>query len=252
MEYSFLDHPGPIPYAHRGGALEGLENTLPAFEASTRLGYRYLETDCRLTADGVLLAFHDDDLSRACDRPGKISELPWSEVQTARVGGQEPIPLLEDVLGHFPAARINLEPKSDAAVMPMLETIRRTGSVERICAGSFNGKRLKQIRSVLGPTLCTSMGPIEVARWLAGSMMPGGLGIPSVPVAQVPVKQGFVPIVTARTVEAAERRGVQVHVWTIDDPVEMDRLLDIGVHGLMTDRPQVLKEVLQRRGQWFE
>ena len=72
------------------------------------------------------------------------------------------------------------------------------------------------------------------------------------PVAQVPVKQGFVPVVTARTVAVADRHGVQVHVWTIDDPAEMDRLLDLGVHGLMTDRPQVLKDVLQRRGQWFE
>ena len=124
----------------------------------------------------MLVAFHDDDLSRTCGRPGKISELPWSEVQTARVGGKEPIPLLEDLFGHFPEARFNIEPKSDAAVMPMLETIRRTGSLERVCAGSFNGKRLKQIRSALGPRLCTSMGPLEVARWLVGAMSPAAAG----------------------------------------------------------------------------
>jgi glycerophosphoryl diester phosphodiesterase len=251
MEYAFLDHPGPIPFAHRGGALEGLENTLPAFEAATKLGYRYLETDCRVTADGVLLAFHDDDLSRTCDRPGKISELPWSEVQNVRVGGREPIPLLEDLLGHFPTARFNLDAKSDATVMPMIETIRRTGSIDRVCIGSFTDGRLKQIRAALGPRLCTSMGPIEVCRWLAGSLLPGGLGIPRVPIAQVPVKKDGVPVVTARSVRAADRKGIKVQVWTIDDPAEMDRLLDLGVQGLITDRPQTLKEVLQRRGQWF-
>ena len=131
MPYAFLDHPGPIPYAHRGGALEGLENTMPAFEAATAMGYRYLETDARVTADGVLLAFHDDDLSRTCGRTGKISELPWSEVQTARVDGKEPIPLMEDVLGTFPQCRINLDAKSDRAVAPLIDVIRRTASVER-------------------------------------------------------------------------------------------------------------------------
>jgi glycerophosphoryl diester phosphodiesterase len=99
---------------------------MPAFEAAVALGYRYLETDARVTADGVLLAFHDDDLSRTCGRPGRISELPWSEVKTARVGGKEPIPRMEDVLGAFPDARLNLDAKSDAGVAPMIDVIRRT------------------------------------------------------------------------------------------------------------------------------
>jgi len=252
MSYAFLDHPGPLPYAHRGGALEGLENTMPAFEAAVALGYRYLETDARVTADGVLLAFHDDDLSRTCGRPGLISELPWSEVKTARVGGKEPIPLMEDVLGTFSDRRINLDAKSDAGVAPMIEVIRRTGSLERVCVGAFTDRRLAEVRAALGPKLCTSMGPYEVARWLAASFLPGGLGMPKVPVAQVPLTKGPVPIVTAWSVRAAAAKGIQVHVWTIDDAAEMERLLDLGVRGIITDRPHVLKEVLQRRGQWFE
>jgi glycerophosphoryl diester phosphodiesterase len=252
MPYAFLDHPGPVPYAHRGGALEGLENTMPAFEAATALGFRYLETDARVTADGVLVAFHDDDLSRTCGRPGLISELPWSEVRTARVGGQEDIPLLEDVIAAFPDARFNLDPKSDAAVAPLIDAIRRTGSLERVCVGAFTHKRLIEVRRALGPKLCTSMGPIEVARWLATSFLSGGFGAPRVPIAQVPLRQEPIPIVTARTVRAAAARKIQVHVWTIDDADEMDRLLDLGVQGIITDRPQVLKEVLQRRGQWYE
>jgi len=252
MSYAFLDHPGPLPYAHRGGALEGLENTMPAFEAAVALGYRYLETDARVTADGVLLAFHDDDLSRTCGRPGRIGELPWSEVKTARVGGKEPIPRLEDVLGAFPDARLNLDAKSDAGVAPLIDVIRRTGALERVCVGAFTDRRVVEARKALGPKLCTSMGPFEVARWLAASFLPGGLGMPKVPVAQVPLTQGPIPVVTARSVRSAAAKGVQVHVWTIDDEVEMERLLDLGVRGIITDRPHVLKEVLQRRGQWFE
>ena len=92
--HPYLDWPGPIPFAHRGGASDAPENTMPAFEHAVRLGYRYLETDVHVTADGVVVAFHDDDLSRTCGRPGRISTLPWSEVSAARVDGAEPIPRL--------------------------------------------------------------------------------------------------------------------------------------------------------------
>jgi glycerophosphoryl diester phosphodiesterase len=95
VPYPFLDWPGPIPLAHRGGASEAPENTLPAFEQAVRLGYRYVETDVHLTSDGVLLAFHDDHLDRVTDRAGEIAALPWSEVQQARVDGREPIPKLD-------------------------------------------------------------------------------------------------------------------------------------------------------------
>ena len=134
----------------------------------------------------------------------------------------------------------------------MIDVIRRTGALERVCVGAFTDRRLVEVRRALGPKLCTSMGPFEVARWLAASFLPGGLGMPKVPVAQVPLTQGPIPVVTARSVRAAAAKGVQVHVWTIDDAAEMDRLLDLGVRGIITDRPHVLKEVLQRRGQWFE
>jgi glycerophosphoryl diester phosphodiesterase len=251
MAYPFLDYPGPIPFAHRGGALEGLENTIPAFEAALALGYHYLETDVQMTADGVLLISHDDELSRTCGRPGRISELPYAEVKTALVGGREPIPLLEDVLGQFPQARINLEPKTAPAVAPFVEVVRRTACLDRICVGSFYDNRLRQLRDALGPALCSSMGPAEIARWISASWLPGGWGTPDVPVAQAPIKSKGIPVVTTRSVENAHRHGIKVHVWTINTADEMDRLLDLGVDGIMTDEPTVLKAVLQRRGQWY-
>ena len=101
----FLDHPGPIPFAHRGGAGDWPENTMPAFAGAVALGYRYVETDAHVTADGVVLAFHDDRLDRVTDRTGTIAELPWREVREARVDGVEPIPLLEDLLGEWPQLR---------------------------------------------------------------------------------------------------------------------------------------------------
>jgi len=246
--WPFLDHPWPLAFAHRGGAGEWPENTLPAFENAVALGYRYVETDVHATADGVLVAFHDAALDRVTDRTGKLAELPWSYVSEARVDGREPIPLLEDLLGSWPDLRFNIDAKDDRAVEPLADVVRRTGSVERVCVGAFSGRRVARVRRLL-PGVCTSFGPLGIGRlWLAGYGLP--LGRVAAACAQVPVRKGPVTVASRRLVEAAHRRGLQVHVWTIDDRAEMIRLLDLGVDGLMTDHPRVLKEVLVQRGQW--
>jgi glycerophosphoryl diester phosphodiesterase len=248
--YPFLDSPGPLAFAHRGGASEAPENTMPAFEHAVALGYRYLETDAHVTADGVLVAFHDDRLDRVTDRTGTIAELPWAEVQKARVDGREPIPLLEDLLAAWPDVRINIDPKRDDVAEPLAAALLRTGSVDRVCVGAFSDKRIAKVKVLTGPGLCTSMGPREVARLVSASRGgPGRGGILS-SCAQVPPSQGRLPLVTRRFVDTAHRFGVQVHVWTIDDRAEMVRLLDLGVDGIMTDRPHVLKDLLVERGDW--
>ena len=248
--HPYLDWPGPIAFAHRGGATDAPENTMPAFEHAVRLGYRYLETDAHVTADGVLVAFHDDRLDRVTDRTGVIAELPWSEVQQARVDGREPIPRLEDLLAAWPDVRVNIDPKQDGVAEPLAAAIVRTGSVDRVCVGAFSDRRIAVVKALVGPALCTSMGPREVAQLVAASRgLPGGRRLRS-PCAQVPPNQGRVALVTRRFVDTAHRLGVQVHVWTIDDRVEMARLLDLGVDGIMTDRPQVLKDLLDERDAW--
>jgi glycerophosphoryl diester phosphodiesterase len=248
--YPFLDHPGPLPFAHRGGASEAPENTLPAFEQAVGLGYRYLETDAHLTSDGIVVAFHDDRLDSVTDRTGAIAELPWAEVRRARVDGREPIPRLEDLLGTWPDVRVNIDPKHDAVATPLAELLRRTNAVDRVCVGAFSDRRIATVRAGVGAGLCTSAGPREVARLVSASRGgPGGGGLRA-PCVQIPTHQGRIPLVTPRLVTTAHRLGIQVHVWTIDDPAEMTRLLDLGVDGIMTDRPQVLKELLIGRGSW--
>ena len=247
--WPFLDHPGPLAFAHRGGAGDWPENTMPAFEHAVGLGYRYLETDVHATADGVLLAFHDDHLDRVTDRTGEIATLTYAEVKEARVDGREPIPLLEDLLGSFPDARVNIDPKHDRSVEPLIEVLRRTDAVERVCVGSFSDERIRRLRLRLGAGLCTSMGPRAVARLrldaLSSRVHPTPAGC-----VQIPERVRSVTVTNAAVVRAAHRAGLQVHVWTVDDPADMHRLLDLGVDGIMTDRPGVLKEVLQARGQW--
>lgn len=221
---------------------------MPAFEYAVGLGYRYLETDVQVTRDGVLVAFHDDDLARTCGRSGRISELPWREVASARVGGEAPIPLLDDLLGAWPGVRVNIDCKRDEAVDALLAALRRTNAFDRVAVGAFDDRRLARLRAIAGERLCTSLGPLGVTAVRAGlSRLPLNTGAHA---AQVPVRQGPVTIVDERFVEHAHRRGLHVHVWTIDDEAEMHRLLDLGVDGLMTDRPTVLRDVLRARGDW--
>jgi glycerophosphoryl diester phosphodiesterase len=255
-DFPFLDWPGPIPFAHRGGASESPENTLPAFEYAVGLGYRYLETDVHVTADGVLLAFHDDVLDRVTDRQGVIAELPWAEVRLALVDGREPIPRFDDLLGAWPDARLNVDPKHDAAADPLAEAIERAGALQRVCVGAFDDARIDRLRARLGPRLCTSPGPaaiadlVRVARNGPGAADAGAAL--AAPCLQVPPRFGDVEIVTDAFVGLVHDAGGQVHVWTIDEPDEMRRLLDIGVDGIMTDRPAVLRDLLIDRGQWHE
>jgi glycerophosphoryl diester phosphodiesterase len=252
-DWPFLDSPGVLAFAHRGahGPDAGgvAENTMAAFESAVRLGYRYVETDVHLTKDGVLVAFHDDRLDRVTDREGAIADLPWAEVGAARLAGGGGVPQFEELLGSWPHLRVNVDPKTDAAVEPLAEIVERTDSLDRVGAGSFSGRRLARLRQRLGPGLCTSLGPLGTVRLRLASLgLPGGPGAAAC--AQVPVRRGPVPVVDRRFVAAAHRRGLQVHVWTIDDRAEMERLLDLGVDGLMTDRPAVLKDVLTARGLW--
>ncbi|MEV7602021.1 glycerophosphodiester phosphodiesterase [Kitasatospora sp. NPDC089797] len=255
--HPFLDHPGPLAFAHRGGELGHPENSLAAFEAAVALGYRYLETDVHATADGVLVAFHDSRLDRVTDRAGAVAELPWEAVRRARIGGTEPVPLLEDLLGAFPAARFNVDVKAAPAVGPLVEAIRRTNAWDRVCVGGFSDSRIAAVRAAAGPRLATSLGPREVARLrlrsLTGPLLPGRPAKPFAGIcAQVPERHRGIRVVDRAFVRAAHRLGLQVHVWTVDDPTRIRTLLDLGVDGIMADRIDVLRDVLGERGCWTD
>lgn len=246
--FPFLDHPGPIAFAHRGGGAEAEENTHAAIAHAVGLGFRYIETDVQATRDGVAVLFHDADLARITGSPGRIADLAFAELSARRTLGGEPIPRLDAMLEAFPDIRFNLEPKTEAAVAPLAEAVARLSAIDRVCVGCFDEGRTRRVRALLGERLCWSPSRLGVARtWLAGFGLP--VGSLAFPVLQVPRRSG-VEIVTRRFLAAAHARGIAVHVWTIDEEAEMERLLDLGVDGVMTGRPSVLARVLARRGAW--
>lgn len=252
-----LDRPGSIlALAHRGGAyhpeIEGLENTLAAFRHAVSLGYEYLETDVHVTRDGVLLAFHDTVLDRVTDRDGAIATLTYAEVRGAQVAGREEVPTLARLFDEFPGARFNIDLKSEGAVPALAEFIAARDAWDRVLVGSFSRRRLRLFRDLTGGRVPTSADPLEVALFL---LLPSGrladrLSGGRASALQVPRRRRRLRVTTPGLIRRAHAAGKHVHVWTIDDPDEMQELLDLGVDGLITDRTDVLKAVLAERGQW--
>ncbi|MCC6007687.1 MAG: glycerophosphodiester phosphodiesterase [Rhodobacteraceae bacterium] len=249
MRFAFLDHPLPIAFAHRGGGLEAEENTMAAFGRAVGLGYSHVETDIRATSDGVPVVFHDATLERMTGDSRPVAALDWATLSRLRTRGGNPIPRLEELLEAWPGLFVNLEAKADAAVAPMIRAISQAQALERVCVGSFRGSRVAALRAGLGPGLCWSPAHWGVARiWAAGWGLPAGHG--GAPCLQVPERFRGIPVVTPRFVRAAHRAGAQVHVWTVDDPARMAALLEMGVDGLMTDRPRALRDLLRARDLW--
>ncbi|GGJ28241.1 glycerophosphodiester phosphodiesterase [Paenarthrobacter histidinolovorans] len=245
---------GPLALAHRGFSREGLENSMAAFKAAVELGTVHLETDVHTTSDDVLLVFHDSSLDRVTDSTGRISELTAAEVARARIGGVEPVPTFDELVMSLPDARLNLDVKDWNSVVALASAIERHGVHNRVLVTSFSDRRRRAVLAKLSRRVASSAGSSLTALFvLLGPVLPTGLArrlLTGVDVFQVPVRYGRLPVVTAGFIRRAHRVGRQVHVWTINDPAEMERLLDLGVDGIVSDRLDLLKEVLIRRGQW--
>ena len=251
FKHPYLANHAFICLAHRGGGAEQYENSASAFAAAQSLGYRYIETDVQATADGTLIVFHDDTLERTTNGTGIISSLPYSTVSQALIGGTEAIMTLEQALEQFPDLCFNIDIKTDKALQPTLDLMAKMKCFDRVCLASFSDNRLAKVRRHLGPEICTSAGPRGVFALKLGSW---GLPAPATPVhcAQVPVSEYGITIVTSRFIKHCNKNGIAVHVWTIDEEAEMRRLIKLGVNGLITDRPTLLKQVAMEEGVWVE
>jgi glycerophosphoryl diester phosphodiesterase len=249
----YLDSP-PLAFAHRGGAKTGsnvgIENSLAAFTHAYELGYRYLETDVRATSDGTVYAIHDAGLGRLTGQADAVSALSAESLDLQRLDQREPFARLEALYEAFPDARLNIDVKSDDAVEATCAVVRAQDAIGRTCLSAFSHARLARIRAIL-PDVTTSASAREVTATrllplplLRGSARPRGQCL------QVPVRRGPIEVVTPRFVRRAHAMGLQVHVWTVDEAAEIHRLLDLGVDGIITDRTDVLKDVLVARGSW--
>jgi len=255
MTRAYLDTPGPIPIAHRGGAKLWPENTVFAFEKAYELGIRWIETDVHLSSDGHVMVFHDHTLERTTDGVGPIKERTLEELRGLDAGfnmegfrGQGiGIPTLEEALAIAPDLRLNLEIKQSEPAMreAMWAEIQRLDVHDRVLVASAMDAEVSAFRTLCGGQLASSAGKLEIAGFWTRVHTYGARGFrPAYDALQVPHYYKGIPVVTGAFVRAAHRCGLKVHVWTIDDPDEMRVLLDKGVDAIMSDRPDLLVEIL--------
>ena len=233
-----------------------------AFSGAVQSGYRYLETDLRMTSDGVLICIHDETIDRTTDGSGRVVDYDFAEITSFDAGfrhrthdghgfrGQAiRIPAFEEVVTSFPEARFIIDLKADGLAEALAGLINRHDLADRVVVGSFSDARLARFVEATDGRIPTSTGPAVARSWLLASRV--GRGVPgSASALQLPVQIRGLRVVDRRLVDAAHSHGLQVHVWTVNDADEMRSLLDLGVDGIVTDRPDLLREVLIAREEW--
>lgn len=253
----------PLVFAHRGGGGLFPENTLEAFRYSAEMGVDVLELDIHSTADGALVVMHDADVARTTNGSGRVNELTLAELKRLDAGfhftpdgGRTfplrgrgiTIPTLAEIFDSFPDTTFNVEPKQaePSVTKPLCEMIRARRMTEKVIVGSFRQQAIDEFRAACAE-VATSATPAEVRDFLALYKL--GLGEtyrPPMQVLQIPERLGALQIVSRDFVETARRLNLQVHVWTINEPADMQRLLEMRVDGIMTDYPDRLLKILAK------
>lgn len=249
----FLRADGPIAMAHQGFAPTRSipQNSMAAFAEAVRLGYRYLETDVRATRDGVAVILHDRKIDSL---PRPIDKLDWKDIPESALGNGESIATLEAVLHNWPTVRLNIDVKARSAIRPTADVIERLNAHDRVLIASFSDLRRRRTLRRLTKAVATSAGSRVIVALLAaatiGCQRCASRALRDVDCVQLPARRLGLPFITPRLVRAIHAAGRQVHAWTIDSPTEMNRLLDSGVDGIISDRADKLRELLIARGDW--
>lgn len=239
----------PRVFAHRGLAVEAPENTLLAFARAVAAGAEYVETDVNASHDGVSIVAHDPTLERVAGRSVRVDQLTVTELRRVDLGHGQGFCTLAEALDAFPETRFNIDVKSAGAVQPTVDAIRKTNSLGRVLVTSFVEKRRTAAVAQL-PGVATSSSAVRFGLALVSGKV--GLGVAmraslrGVPAVQVPERAIGLQVTSHTMIRRLHESGVEVHVWTVNDPARMLQLLELGVDGLVTDRADLALDVVKR------
>lgn len=258
-DHPFFGDERLLVIAHRGGAGLWPENTLYAFEHAVELGVDVLEMDVQSTKDGELVVIHDETVDRTTNGTGRVEELTLAQIQdldagytwTADDGASYPfrgqglrIPTLAEVLTTFPKAKMNIEIKQRAIVAPLCRMLREYGMAERVLIAAFDAQTMSQFHR-LCPEVATAAAEKEIRAFYGLNWAHlGRFCRPPAEALQVPEYHGDRRVLTRSFVQAAHERNMEVHVWVVNDVNDMQRMVDLGVDGIITDYPDRLKAAL--------
>lgn len=246
----YFPTPPPRVIAHRGLALEAPENTLLAFAKALAIGVVHLETDVHESADGVAIVSHDADLERVAGRSVRVAQLTVPELHRVDLGYGQNFATLAEALDAFPDARFNIDVKSAGAIQPTVDAIRSQNATGRVLVTSFSDARRRATVRQL-PGVATSAASRATAGLFAASKIRFGPEVRrllrQIDAVQVPERWNGLHIVTPPFIRMVHSAGVEVHVWTVNDPADISRLLDLGVDGIVTDRADLAVPLAQSR-----
>jgi glycerophosphoryl diester phosphodiesterase len=248
--YEYLSPALPRILAHRGFAAKPglIENTIPAFQAALALGATHIESDIQVTKDGVAVLFHDDDLVRVAGLPLRIAEIESAQLLEIDLGGGVQIPTLREALTLLPEARFNLDLKVSAAIDRAVEVIQELNAQDRVLIASFSDARRSIAVQKLTAAVASSAGGSRVLGiWLASKLRLAPVArtlAKPIQALQVPTNQGAIRFDSPAFIAFVSRLGLEIHFWTINEPTEMQRLIALGAHGIVTDRTDLAVNTL--------
>ena len=259
-ERPYLSREAPIRFAHRGSRLLWPENTWRAFDGAIEgLGYSYVETDIRVTRDGVVVVFHDETLERTTNGVGRVADWDWEDLRHLDAGYRfspdgdsfpsrgigVAISRLDDTFDRYPDVCFNIDLKAQGSEWAVAEVIARMSAVDRVLVGSFSDRRIARFRRITKGGVATAAGPSASVAMYAASRVGRSVNR-GWDAYQLPrrLRGGAVD---AKLVDAVHEAGAHLHVWTVNEPEFMHDLLDLGVDGIVSDRPDLLNDVLEER-----
>ena len=238
-----------MAFAHRGGTEFAPENTYEAFSSAVGIGYKYLETDVHPNADNKLMAFHDSSVDRVTNYKGKICNFTSSELKKIKIKEKFQIPFLEDLIESFSKSFFSIDMKSDQSVKPLIKLIKSMNAVDRVCFASFSQDRIDYVRDEFDNKCITSMGPREIIKTKISSIINFKHKI--IPkISSLPISRYRIKLLNKRHINFLKSLNIKVIAWTINDVEAINKLIDLGVDGIMTDNISVLKKILIKKNIW--
>jgi glycerophosphoryl diester phosphodiesterase len=259
MAVPYLGLEYPLRFAHRGSRVLWPENTAEAFQGAIDLGYHYIETDVRITSDRVVVVFHDETLDRTTNGTGPVDRWELKDLQRLDAawwfdedkgyplrGTGVRVRTLDEVFSMWPKAHFNIDLKGPGMEWPVADLIKRHGREDSTLIGSFVDHRVAKFRRITRGEIAVAAGPSAAMAMLVASRLGRTVRRP-VAAYQLPFNYKSMPM-DSKLVDAIHLSGAQVHTWTVNEAAAMHRLLDLGVDGIVSDRPDILNEVMRERG----
>ena len=230
-----------IGLSHRGNSKKFIENSFEAFNSVVSMGYKYIETDLRMTLDGEVIAFHDSDLKRLFNLDLEVRDLTYDEISKLFKDQKCKLLTLEDALKDFPEIYFNIDLKTKEVIKDSIDIVADLNAFERVCFASFHSSHTKKVLQY-NQSAIVSMGMKDVAFYKFFKIYNK-----NIKVVQIPLRWKGIKILTKNLVKKAQEKNLLVHVWTINDKKTINHLIDIGVNGIVTDEPDLLMEIMKEK-----